>query len=163
VTSRNGPRTVNGPGTARRARVRSLQPTRTLRAEETLDTRERARDAEANAPRDARLDLEAGDPPESARMDWCAISVAQRRDEYVFQVIKLGPGGRRHVLTTSPSFRQPWWARVLRLRGLPNLGEPRHTHATLVRWLMATGWRQRQTRGRWHDAAFVRPRHQPQR
>lgn len=154
---------MNGPGTARRARVRSLQPTRTLRAEATLDGSEPARGAEANVERDPRLDLDAGDPPESARTDWCAITVAQRRDECVFQVIKLEPGGRRHVLTTSPSFRQPWWARVLRLRGLPNLGEPRHTHATLVRWLMATGWRQTQTRGRWHDAAFVRSRHQPQR
>jgi len=153
---------VTGPGTARRARVRSLQPTRTLRAEETLATRELARDAEPHVERDPRLDLDAGDPRESARMDWCTI-VAQRRDEFVFQVIELEPGGRRRVVTTSPSFRQPWWARALRLRGLPNLGEPRHTHATLVRWLMATGWRQTQTRGRWHDTAFVRPRHQPQR
>ena len=107
------------------------------------------------------MGLDAGDRPELARMDWCAITVAQRMHECVFQVIKLEPGGHRRVLTTSPSFRQPRWARALPLRGLPNLGEPRHIHATLVSWLVATGWRQTETRGRWHDTAFVRPRHQP--
>lgn len=138
-----------------------MQPTRTLTAEETLTKRDLARDAEPQVERDPGLDLDVGDPPELARMDWCTITVAQRRAECVFQVIKLESGGRRSVVTTSPSFRQPWWARALRLRGLPNLGEPRHTHATLVSWLVATGWRQTETRGRWHDSAFVRPRHQP--
>ncbi len=62
------------------------------------------------------------------------------------------------MVARSDPFRTPLSVRTLPLRRLPNLGAPRRAHDLLVKRLVATGWEQMQTRGRWHDTALLRTR-----
>lgn len=79
-----------------------------------------------------------------------------------FHVLAVEVGGRRKVVARSQPFRTALWCRILSLRRLPHLGAPRRAHDLLVKRLVASGWRQMQTRGRWHDTALLRTRPGPQ-
>jgi hypothetical protein len=99
----------------------------------------------------------------SDRGDWCAIVVVETEHWAEFQVVGVHGDSPRRVLARSPSFRLPLSRSLLPGRPIPGRGSPRRAHDTLVKRLVASGWRQVQTRGRWHDTAFVRSRPDPQR
>jgi len=95
------------------------------------------------------------------RPDWRSIVFAPMPHGGEFQVLAVEKGGRRKVVARSEPFRTPVWCRILPLRRLPNLGPPRRAHDELVERLVASGWQQVQTQGRWHDTALLRTRPAP--
>jgi hypothetical protein len=92
----------------------------------------------------------------TSRPEWCSIVFAPVPHGGEFHVLTVQEGGRRQVVARSDAFRTPLWCRILPLRQLPNIGAPRRAHDLLVERLVASGWQQMQTRGRWYDTALVR-------
>lgn len=105
-----------------------------------------------------------GAPPTDGtdRPEWCSIVFARMPQGGEFQVLTVEEGGRRKFVARSDPFRMPLSCRILPLRRLPNVGAPRRAHDLLVKRLVASGWRQMRTRGRWHDTALLRTRPAPQ-
>lgn len=119
-------------------------------------------DADAS-PAPVGADSIAARPADGAdRPEWCSVLLAPLPRGGEFQLLAVEKGGRRKVVARSEPFRTPLWCRILPLRRLPNLGAPRRAHDLLVKRLVASGWQQMQTRGRWYDTAVLRTRPGPQ-
>jgi hypothetical protein len=182
VTSRSGSAGGTGSAQAQRPRVRSVQRARSSPGRETIVRPETVDDEAAETevilpervpPDGARPDRvpggnarEATDRPSDLsgdRSDWCAIVFAETEHGAEFQVVVVQRAGPRRVVSSSPTFRTPLSRVLLPGRRIPHRGRPRRAHDTLVKQLLASGWWQLQTRGRWHDTAFVRSRSDPKR
>jgi hypothetical protein len=87
----------------------------------------------------------------SGRQEWCAIVFSGEGRQGGFRVVVLDNEGQRRVVARSSSFRASPSGRV------PHRGSAKEAHALIVRRLVAQGWRQVASRGRWHDTAFTRP------
>jgi hypothetical protein len=90
------------------------------------------------------------------RPQWCSIMFAIRQEAGEFQVVEVQRAGLRRVIARSQPFRVPIFYRASLWHQIPNRGKPRRAHNALIEWLTAAGWRQIDTRGRWHDTAFAR-------
>ena len=166
---------------ARRTRIRAVQPARSSPSPEILlpdelvrrdgrrgevvlpevilpGTARRERIPDANGRTDTNRSDRASD-----RGEWCAIVAVEMAHRAEFQVVRVQQVGPRRVLARSPSFQLPLSQALPPGRQIPHRGWARRAHDTLVTRLLAAGWRQVQTRGRWHDTAFVRSRPDPQR
>jgi hypothetical protein len=96
-------------------------------------------------------------PPEDDGVThWCSIVFERGAHGGQFQAVESRAGGRRDVIASSHSFAVPVSYRTSVRRQLPNHGRARRAHDALVKQLVGSGWRQMQTRGRWHDSAFAR-------
>ena len=90
------------------------------------------------------------------RAQWCSIVFERGAHGGEFHAVEARNGGRRKVIASSRSFVVPLAYRISWWRRLPNRGRGRRAHAALVKQLIDSGWRQMETRGRWHDNGFVR-------
>jgi hypothetical protein len=135
----------------------SVRPRRAPKpkAKQVPPPRERSAKATKPAPPGPEPAAEPFRPLDTGDAHWCAIVLARGEREEQFQVVAIDRGGGRRVVEHSP-FRVPVWCRALQLRQIPYLAQARREHDALVARLSAAGWRQVPTRGRWHDAAFVR-------
>ena len=187
VTSASGPPAATPTTRVPRARLRSVGPARSSPSSEILVRPELVRSERARRgvvppeavppevvppqrPRrkrvpdvNARTAAARRSDRASDRGDWCAIVVVETEHRAEFQVVGVHRDGPRRVLARSPSFRLPLSRALLPGRRIPGRGSPRRAHDMLVDRLVASGWRQVQTRGRWHDTAFVQSRPDPQR
>ena len=175
-SSRNGSSAMNGSGAARRARVRSLRPTRSSISAEialTPDVIEVDPAPEVGPPVETLPDPgqaaaepivdehETAAPPSPAPLgddgldEWCSIVFERGAHGGEFQAV-AARGGRREVIASSRSFAMPLSYRISWWRRLPNHGRARRAHDALVKRVIDSGWRQMETRGRWHDNGFVR-------
>jgi hypothetical protein len=90
------------------------------------------------------------------RAEWCSIVFVMTQSTGEFQAIEVQRTGRRRVVERSQRFRVPLTYRTSWRSEVPNRGKPRRTYDALVQRLAEAGWRQLDTRGRWHDTAFAR-------
>ncbi len=144
IPSHNGAPVANGSRPPGRARVRCLDPVRSV-----IATR-------------PELAVESGQPAVAAaarpddRAEWCSIVFAMTQGTGEFQAIEVQRTGPRRVIERSRRFRVPLTYRTSWRREIPNRGKPRRMYNALVQRLADAGWRQLDTRGRWHDTAFAR-------
>jgi hypothetical protein len=89
-------------------------------------------------------------------MQWCSIVFERGARRGEFQAVQARAGGQREVIASSRSFSVPLSYRISWWRRLPSHGRARRAHDALAKQLVGSGWQQMQTRGRWHDSAFVR-------
>lgn len=151
IPSHNGTPVANGCGPPGRARVRRLDPVRSVLATRTERPRESVQPVVAAAAR----------PDE--RAEWCSIVLTMTQSTGEFQAIEVQRSGVRRVVARSRRFRVPLTYRTSWRHELPNRGKPRRTYNALVQRLADAEWRQLDTRGRWHDTAFTRtPASSPQ-
>jgi hypothetical protein len=144
IPSHNGAPVANGCKPPGRARVRRLDPVRSVLATSTERAGGVGQPAVAAAAR----------PDE--RAEWCSIVLAMTQSTGEFQAIEVQRSGRRRVVARSRRFRVPLTYRTSWRHELPNRGKPRRTYDALVERLADAQWRQLDTRGRWHDTAFTR-------
>jgi hypothetical protein len=85
--------------------------------------------------------------------EWCTIVLARRQRAGEFRLVRLERNGQRRVIARSASFSMPRSSRIRKR------GAARAAYGSLVRELLAGGWRPLHARGRWHDTAFIRYSH----
>lgn len=153
--SRDQSPVANRATRASRERVRSLQPARSTVVGEITAPVQKPQ-SEQSPKRRRRRPRAASRPTSNGVPEWCAIAVARRARAYEFEVVAAEKGGARRVVARSREFRMPLWCRGLGWRRLPRIGKPRRAHDTVVTRLLTSGWQRIETRGRWHDTAFVR-------
>jgi hypothetical protein len=152
IPSHNGAPVANGSRPPGRARVRCLDPVRSViatRPELAVDPKPPEFTVSGQPAVDA-----AARPDD--RAEWCSIVFAMTQGTGEFRAIEVLKTRPRRVIERSRPFRVPLTYRTSWRREIPNRGKPRRTYNELVQRLVDAGWRQLDTRGRWHDTAFAK-------
>lgn len=140
---------VTGDGQPGRPLHRSLEPVAAPRSpDEHVVGREDEPPAQL-APETLTADG-GSSQDENRRQEWCAIVFAGAKRQGEFRVVAVDDGGQRQVIARSSPFR------ASHLGSISRRGGAKEAHNLLVKRLLALGWREVASRGRWYDAAFTK-------